>query len=102
MSVIEWIEIGRNASVRVRPVCLPSGRNGKAVREPFRRLGCHRPNAASPRPLMKTMGATMKTLSLASVLRRGALMTALMAPQIALAQDKATTLFKVITVKDEI
>ena len=51
---------------------------------------------------MKTMGATMKTLSLASVLRRGALMTALMAPQIALAQDKATTLFKVITVKDEI
>jgi hypothetical protein len=45
----------------------------------------------------------MKGLSLASLVRRGALAVVLMtAASAAWAQDKATTLFKVVTVKDEI
>lgn len=45
----------------------------------------------------------MKTLSVGGMTRRGALVIALMmAAPAAWAQDKATTLFKVVTVKDEI
>ena len=45
----------------------------------------------------------MKGFSLASIVRRGAVAIVLMtAAPAAWAQDKATTLFKVVTVKDEI